>query len=70
MIEIYSMDSGYGSLQNATLVSTALKGSIFVLKENQPELLAEAERLLGRLNAPEASTAWEAYQGKQVRYHL
>lgn len=70
LIEIYSMDSGYGSLQNATLVTEARKGYIFVLKENQPELLAEAERLLGRRRTPEASTEWEAYQGKQVRYHL
>jgi predicted transposase YbfD/YdcC len=70
MVEVYSMDSGYCSLANARLVSAAGKGYIFGLKENQPELLKEAERVLGRRRAPEASTEWEAYQGKQIRYHL
>ena len=70
MVEVYSMDSGYCSLQNATIVAAAKKGYIFALKENQPELLLEAERLLGRRRVPEATTQWEAYQGKQIRYHL
>jgi hypothetical protein len=70
MIEVYSMDSGYCSLANASLVSAANKGYIFGLKDNQPELLAEAERLLGRRRSPEASTEWEAYKGTQIRYHL
>jgi hypothetical protein len=70
IIEIYSMDSGYCSLSNATLVNDALKGYIFALKENQPELWAEAERLMGSKATPEVSTPWEAYQGKQIRYHL
>lgn len=70
MVEVYSMDSGYCSLGNASLVSAARKGYIFGLKENQPEVLKEAERLLGRRRSPETSTAWEPYQGKQIRYHL
>jgi hypothetical protein len=70
MIEVYSMDSGTCSLSNATLITAATKGYIFALKENQPELLKEAERLLGRRRAPETSTEWEAYKGAQVRYHL
>jgi hypothetical protein len=70
LIETYSMDSGYCSLENASLVADATKGYIFVLKENQPELLAEAERLLGRKRSPECSTEWEPYRGKQVCYHL
>ena len=70
MVEVYSMDSGYCSLENATLVDAAKKGYLFALKANQPELLKEAERLLGRKRTSETSTEWEAYQGKQIRYHL
>jgi hypothetical protein len=70
LAEVYSMDSGYNSLANATLVAGAGKGYIFGLKANQPDLLAEAERLLGHTTTPETTTGWEAYQGKQVRYHL
>jgi hypothetical protein len=70
IIEVYSMDSGYCSLANATLVNDARKGYIFALKENQPELWAEAERLVGSKTIPGASTEWEAYQGKQIRHHL
>lgn len=70
MAEVYSMDSGYCSLENATVVASANKGYILALKENQPELLREAERLLGRRRAPEASSEWEPYQGKQIRSHL
>ncbi|HTN81527.1 MAG TPA: ISAs1 family transposase [Acidimicrobiales bacterium] len=70
LIEVYSMDSGYCSLENATRVAEANKGYIFVVKQNQPELFAEAERLLGGTRSPEYSTEWEPYQGKQVRYHL
>lgn len=70
IIEVYSMDSGYCSLANATRVHEKKKGYIFVLKENQPDLLAEAERLLGHKTQSDRSTEWEAYQGKRVRYHL
>jgi hypothetical protein len=69
-LEVYSMDSGYCSLGNASLVHTRLKGYIFVLKQNQPELLREAERVLGHEQVPERSSEWEAYKGGQVRYHL
>lgn len=70
LIEVYSMDSGYCSLANARLVADAGKGYIFALKDNQPEVLSEAERLLGRRRAAEVSTEWEPSQGSRVRYHL
>ena len=40
------------------------------LKENQPELLREAERLLGHLTEPELSSDWGSYQGERIRYRL
>jgi hypothetical protein len=70
MIEVYSMDSGYCSLENARRVADAGKGYIFALKDNQPELLSEAERLVGRRREAEMSTQWERSQGSRVRYHL
>lgn len=69
-IEVYSMDAGFCSLANANQVAAAQKGYLFALKENQPELYREAERVLGALVVPEVSTEWECYQGKRVRYHL
>jgi hypothetical protein len=70
LIEVYSMDAGFGSLANASQVAAAQKGYVFALKGNQPELCREAERVLGSLVVPEVSTEWECYQGKRVRYHL
>jgi len=70
LFEICSMDAGFCSLLNANLVDKANKGYIFGLKENQPELYREAERMLGGLTTPEYSTDWERYQGRRIRYHL
>lgn len=70
LIEVYSMDAGFCSLKNANTIAAAQKGYIFALKENQPELYREAERLLGHLQEPEYSSDYEAYQGNLVRYHL
>jgi hypothetical protein len=70
LIEVYSMDAAFCSEAHARLVDSAQKGYIFGLKGNQPELLREAERVLGSETCPEVSTAWEKYQGARVRYHL
>lgn len=70
LIEVYSMDAGFCSKANADLVAGAQKGYIFGLKGNQPELLKEAERLLGSQTVSEFSTEWERYQGDLIRYHL
>jgi predicted transposase YbfD/YdcC len=70
LIEVYSVDAGFCSLRNLNLIAAAQKGYIAALKDNQPTLCAEAERLLGAQRVPEYSTAWECYQGKRVRYHL
>ena len=47
LIEIYSIDAGFCSEANARLSAQAQKGYIFGLKGNQPEMLREAERVLG-----------------------
>jgi predicted transposase YbfD/YdcC len=70
LIEVYSLDAGFCSEANARRVAAAQKGYIFGLKGNQPELLREAERLLGSQSVPEISTEWEPYQGDLIRYHL
>jgi Transposase DDE domain len=70
LIEIYSLDAGFCSQANARLIAEAQKGYILGLKGNQPELYREAERVLGSQRQPEQSSAWEPYQGDQLRYHL
>lgn len=69
LFEIVTADAGMTSLQNATQVNNALKGYVLALKDNQPELRAEAERLLVPLTQQEplAQTDWERVQGKWVR---
>jgi predicted transposase YbfD/YdcC len=70
MMEIYSLDAGFCSQTNARLIAEAQKGYILGLKGNQPELFREAERVLASRRHPERSSAWEPYQGDQLRYHL
>lgn len=70
LIRLYSMDAGFCSKANADLVAGAGKVYLFGLKGNQPELFKEAQRQLGSLTTPEASTDWESYQGDRIRHHL
>jgi hypothetical protein len=69
LFEIATGDAGMTSLDNASRVHAADKGYVLALKENQPELRAEAERLLVPLTAQEplAQTPWERVNGKWVR---
>ena len=46
LFEVYSMDAGFASKDNAALIHEGGKGYLFGLKDNQPDLLAEARRLL------------------------
>jgi hypothetical protein len=69
LIEIYSLDAGFCSQAPARLIAEAQKGYILGLTGNQPELYREAERVLGSQRQPEQSSAWEPYQGDQLRYH-
>jgi hypothetical protein len=70
LFEICSLEAGFCSLANADRVHQAGKAYLFGLKGNQPELLAEAQRLLAEQTCPEVCTGWECYQGKKIRYRL
>mgnify|MGYP001597087262 CR=1 FL=1 len=76
LFEAVSADAGFTSLANATLIDGAGKGYVLGLKGNQPELLAEARRLLEPILdaktgayrvAPEAESPWERHKGTRIR---
>jgi len=69
LLEMVTADAGMTSLENATLVHEELHASyLFALKGTQPELLAEAERLLGHLQRDKATACTiETVGGKQER---
>jgi hypothetical protein len=72
LVEIWSVDAGMTSKDNADLIEKAVKGYVMGLKGNQPELFAEAQRLLLPLTAqkPEAQSQWERVKGKWLRRSL
>jgi hypothetical protein len=79
LYEVISIDAGFASLQNATLVHEAQKAYWIGLKNNQPELHAEARRHLEPTVdprtktypvAPEAETPWERHKGTRIRRQL
>jgi len=79
MFEVISMDAGFCSLDNATLVHEAQRAYFMGLKNNQPELHAEARRQLEPTVdpatklyrvAPEAQTPWERHKGMRIRRQL
>jgi hypothetical protein len=79
LFEVITADAGFTSEANARLVNDADKGYVLGLKGNQPELLAEARRLLEPTTdsktgayrvATEAETSWERHQGKRIRRQL
>jgi len=67
LFEIVDVDAGMTSKGNADLIHESHKAYVMALKENQPELLAEAHRLLGNLRKPEAETPWECYKGRRIQ---
>jgi hypothetical protein len=72
LFEIVTGDAGLTSKANADRVHEKGKAYVFALKDNQPELLAEAKRLLlPRVQrAPDAESEWETYQGKMVQRRI
>jgi hypothetical protein len=72
LFDVVTVDAGMTSLYNATQVQQAQKGYVMALKDNQPELLAEAHRLLLPLTQepPVAQTPWERAKGKYIRRSL
>lgn len=57
LFEVVTLDAGYASLSNATLVDAAGFGYVLGLKENQPGLVQEAQRLLVPLVATQRAEA-------------
>lgn len=70
LFEIVTLDAGIVSRALADHIHAADKAYVMALKGTQPELLAEAQRLLGRRRKADAETDWEPYQGKRVRRRL
>jgi len=67
MLQVISLDAGYISLQNATMIDAAQRGYLMALKNPQRDLVAEAHRVLGRKRRPDAETPWERYRGRRIR---
>ena len=62
LFEVVSTDAGFTSERNARLIDDDGKAYWMALKDNQPDLCAEAERVLvpqSLREAPEAQTHWE-----------
>jgi hypothetical protein len=70
LFEIVSVDAGIVSLAFAGQIHEANKAYVMAIKGNQPELLAEAKRLLDPRQDPDAVTDWEPYKGKQIQRRL
>lgn len=70
LFEGVTVDAGMTSKANADCIHAHDKAYVMALKETQPVLLAEAERLLGRRTKPDAETDWERHKGKHVKRRL
>jgi hypothetical protein len=73
MFEVLDFDAGLTSLETADHINDLGYGYVFGLKGNQPELFAEAQRLLvlkAIEEEPEAETGWERRSGKRIRRRL
>jgi hypothetical protein len=70
MLQVLSLDAGYVSLHNATLIDEAQRGYLMALKNPQKDLVDEARSILGRRRRPDAETPWERYRGRRIRRQL
>ena len=71
--DVIDVDAGLISRRNAELIIDEGFAYMSRLKESQPDLLAEARRLLEPRIAsepPDAQTPWEPYQAKRIRRRL
>jgi hypothetical protein len=69
LFEVVTGDAGFTSRANAGLIHAANCAYVLSLKDTQPELLAEARRLL-RDKPPELETPWERVDGIDIRRRL
>lgn len=67
LLDTLTLDAGFISLENASLIAEANLGYVMALKNPQKELVMEAERVLGSRTRPDAETPWEQYQGKLIK---
>jgi hypothetical protein len=71
LFALVTLDAGYTSQDNARVIDADGYGYLLRVKDNQPTLRAEVERLLRpRAGQPEAVSRWEAAHGKQVQRRL
>lgn len=70
LFEIVDVDAGFTSRANAQIIHDSQKAYVMALKENQPELLKEAQRVLGNRRKPIAETEVERYRGKRIQRRL
>jgi predicted transposase YbfD/YdcC len=68
--EMATLDAGFTSLKNCSLVDLYHKAYCAALKENQPELYREAQRVFNPMFITEAeyTSSWEHQKGKRFRY--
>jgi hypothetical protein len=75
-LELIASDAGMTSAENAKHTHALGVGYMMGVKENQPTLLREAERLCGwgahkqTGHLCEAATSWELYRGSRIRREL
>jgi hypothetical protein len=60
MLQIATVDNGYTSRENATLIHDSGRDYVMALKGPQQELLAEAQRLLAEASGPDGEPDFEA----------
>jgi len=66
-----TLDAGYASKENATLVDDAGKGYVLRINASQPTLLAEMQRVLRpRAGQAEAVSPWERVKGRELQRRL
>lgn len=73
LFEIIDLDAGFLSREVFRFIDELSYGLIVGLKENQPNLFAEARRVLEPIASstePHAVTAWESFQGTMMRRKL
>jgi predicted transposase YbfD/YdcC len=70
LFEVVTVDAGMTSKANGDRVHAAGKAYIMALKDTQPELLREAQRVLAGRQDPDAETDWEVHQGKRIKRRL
>jgi predicted transposase YbfD/YdcC len=71
--EVLTMDAGFASRKNMNMINERGRGFICALKDNQPELAREAERLFDLDEATqeaEWTSPWRREAGREVRVQI